>query len=551
MRIPLRLTCSLAACLASALPLAAQATTVVIPGTAPPAGRGPQLEVAPAAVLTNGIVERDGDLALFVSEASSGPGGSDLNGDGDVNDRVLALLDGASGQLEVTDLDGRFLAVGDGFVAVHRYESDSETDFDGDGNLDDQAIFVRDLATGTTTNLGIDTVSLYVAEGDLLAFRGRTPFLRLFFYTHSTGVVTQIGEDTIDVVVSPQGVAFTQWEAGGPDLNGDGDTQDFVPQVLLPDLTTQFNTGVVSSRLLGFVGSKLVFRAREVALERDVDGDGALDDDVLFVYDSASASRRTAGVIADEFSAEVQLRDGRLFFRQSEAFAGDLNGDGDVLDRILVAYDVASETTSVSGLAARFVDFEAPHALAFLVEEDAAQDANGDGDQLDHVALIWDVGAGSHVNLGRATLPSLPGGIGPRRAVYLTSEFAEGVDRNGDGDIFDQYVEVYDRLSGFSRGFDKPAGSDALRSGDQRRGFLFRVIESATTGDLNGDGDLHDGVVHVMDFASGAVTNSGLAGTFSAHVRGRRFAFVGIESGTDLNGDGDGDDQVLVVGRLP
>ena len=87
------------------------------------------------------------------------------------------------------------------------------------------------------------------------------------------------------------------------------------------------------------------------------------------------------------------------------------------------------------------------------------------------------------------------------------------------------------------------------------------VSETAFGGDLNGDGDTLDSVVHVSRAADGVTVNLGLAasrtcqgiffcGPFQPVVGGTTVALVvgeGAQGETDLNGDGDTFDDVLFV----
>ncbi|MEQ1894922.1 MAG: hypothetical protein ABL998_20460, partial [Planctomycetota bacterium] len=93
------------------------------------------------------------------------------------------------------------------------------------------------------------------------------------------------------------------------------------------------------------------------------------------------------------------------------------------------------------------------------------------------------------------------------------------------------------------------------RSGGLR---LLEVHETRQGLDLNGDGDLFDPLACVADLERGEVTNTGLSGGFphSAHsppaivTRGATLAFAVSEfesAGLDRNGDGDTLDRVLAI----
>src|SRR4029077_15176143 len=77
----------------------------------------------------------------------------------------------------------------------------------------------------------------------------------------------------------------------------------------------------------------------------------------------------------------------------------------------------------------------------------------------------------------------------------------------------------------------------------------FLANEPSQNQDLNGDGDINDDVVQVMNSATGAVTNAGLATQQPTPPGGKQFlqvsadpvAFLANEpsQNQDLNGDGD------------
>ena len=113
------------------------------------------------------------------------------------------------------------------------------------------------------------------------------------------------------------------------------------------------------------------------------------------------------------------------------------------------------------------------------------------------------------------------------RLVFQVPESDQGgTDLNGDGDAGDVV---------------------ALEGG----GLAIHVPEFDQGGDLNGDGDMIDEVVHIWDRATGVSTNLGLAGglVYPVALGEGHFEFLVSEysQGADLNGDGDTIDNVLHV----
>jgi hypothetical protein len=226
----------------------------------------------------------------------------------------------------------------------------------------------------------------------------------------------------------------------------------------------------------------------------------------------------------------------------------------------------------------------APGAV-FVQDEATASDLNGDGDTTDYVVQIRnEKGALTNLRLAvsmvcRGTLsppfescqPVLPVTDGSIVA-FLVGESAQGLDLNGDGEMSDDVLHVYDmkhallvttRLTAAravgrdtsSYSFPVPpvvsGGGVALLVGETEQGNI----------DLNRDGDANDDVLHILEPKSLATLNLSLAsastvGPFGAHnpvalqVEHQMVNFVAgePEQGTaDLNSDGDALDQVPYV----
>src|SRR5262249_34870442 len=149
----------------------------------------------------------------------------------------------------------------------------------GDGDTDDSVVHVYDVATGTTTNLGLaNTISFEGASivtggsGNLVAFTvnefdqghtdlngdGEVGFDRfqadtvIHPYDAPPGTTTNLGlAITVGLTVTVAGVsedlvAFSVSESdhGGADLNGDGDTYDQVVHVYNAGTGTTTNLGL-------------------------------------------------------------------------------------------------------------------------------------------------------------------------------------------------------------------------------------------------------------------------------------------------------------------
>ena len=393
-------------------------------------------------------------VAIDVGEFSTG---ADLNGDGDLIDNVTHVYDGtATTNLRLASSVG----LTGSLLAMTVFESaQGGTDRNGDGDGNDMVLAVHDGKTGTTTNLGL-AVSLVLNDGRWIAFL--------------------VGEAA----------------QAGTDLNGDGDVADMV----------------------------------------------------LHLYDSVSRQVRNTGLAAP---SGFSLVGGRVAIRVSESAQGasDLNNDGDTTDGVLHLYDAATGTTENVGLAAaprvyddgRFVSFAIPEV------EQSARDLNGDGDTRDSVLHVLDTGNGSVANVGRAVSPSALQ-VAAGRVAFDVYEPHQSADLNGDGDQFDVVADVYEAATGTLRDLRLASGGFAVELDDTAAAFA--VSESGQAGtDLNGDGDAADSVIHLLRTADGTITNTRLASNAPLSVRaGLIAALVNEEQqGADLNGDGDAADFVAHV----
>src|SRR5205823_6975778 len=117
----------------------------------------------------------------------------------------------------------------------------------------------------------------------------------------------------------------------------------------------------------------------------------------------------------------------------------------------------------------------------------AGPDFNGDGDAVDEVVHLWP-GTGAPLNLGRAATAVA---LSPERVVALVSERDEGgADRNGDFDVDDAVLEVYDR-AGASWATTAQAADAAGVVGSN---VVYIQPESGQGVDRDGDSDLVDRV---------------------------------------------------------
>ncbi|HUG74504.1 MAG TPA: hypothetical protein VMM81_02380 [Acidimicrobiia bacterium] len=487
----------------------------------------------------------DGRLAINVVEFFEGV---DLNGDGDLSDRVVHVYDPVTGTLANVGLAPNpggplGVALDGGGLAISVYEPWQGADLNGDGDLFDTVVHVHDPATGTTTNLGI---------------------------VNSRSIVERLHDGAFGLNLSEV--------THGIDFNGDGDTDDGrVAHIHDPATGITTNLGLAIVGLPTAVGSDSVaLFVSELGQGEDLNGDGdigglgefgPIDDFVLHLHDQVTGITTNLGVDGIGLTwlsgGVPRLPGGAFIFLAAELLIDvDLNGDGDTVDLVVHVHDPTTGATTNLGLEF-FSDEESPGyavlddgRLAFTVREfRQGADLNGDGDLGDSVAHVYDPATGTTVSTGLGSNAEALVGLGGDVVALLVIEMLEGVDLNGDGDIFDPVVHLMDLSTGelVNTGI---AGQVLLQLTDGT--LAITASESNNGEDLNGDGDTSDHVTVVYNPATGQTANVGIAGLPWRNLDletgvppttdpwpGDEFLLMAWEpmQGIDLNGDGDTNDH--------
>jgi hypothetical protein len=256
--------------------------------------------------------------------------------------------------------------------------------------------------------------------------------------------------DVVALQIRGDFVSFLSPEAsqGNRDLNGDGDTTDFVLHIAdLSSLTTRntrlsgtFAYRSVYAPLFPSTDGRVIVPVREsLQGNSDLNRDGDTRDMVLQSLDLRAGQARNTGIaVATEpmrmfgpnpvaggfFEFPLLVRgQGFVSFLVAETTV-DLNSDGDLTDRVLHLLDIETSTLTNTGLAGGsnvprpILSFDSD--FAFAGTPDFAP-------------------FGSFLPLGNEPVPAGPG-IGDAYA-FLVSEADQGnVDLNGDGDTDDQVV---------------------------------------------------------------------------------------------------------------
>lgn len=322
------------------------------------------------------------------------------------------------------------------------------------------------------------------------------------------------------------------------------------------------------------VDGNLAFFVSELEQGRtDLNGNGFIGDHVVHVRNKTTGAVRNLGLSGDIFvrpaSDELDNYGTLITFAAEESRDGDLNGDGDATDYVLIVYDFATDAlwNTRHALAVGF----SPH-LSYFVNagtvlgivgeaEHGGVDLNDDGDAADKVLYFFDPAGETFANTGFAVGADYETLGFYRRWIGLAvTEAGQGsVDLNGDGDELDRVLHVHDLQTGTTVNTGLATQDFAVATGE----MLLLIRESEQGGvDRNGDGDTADSVAHVLHLATGTLTNTGLDGNFfsvdlpgfNSQVDGTLGAFIVSEArqgGTDLNGDGDALDNIVHRIDLP
>lgn len=371
------------------------------------------------------------------------------------------------------------------------------------------------------------------------------------------------GYAVADVATSPDLVAFQVVEAnqGAQSLNGDLDTGDEVIHVLDTVSGQVRNLGLAGGRPV-VDGALVAFAVPEGDQgNTDLNGDGDTTDTVWHVYNARTGITSSLGLAVSEWDLKVSDPLVLAYVSEAGQNATDLNGDTDSTDWVAHAYDAESSTTNNMALAVQVSAasrFDAEDGIAAFFVDEADQnntDLNGDSDAVDLVLHVYDVSTDVLTNTQLASYSSGPEvELEDGKAVVRVNEFAQGsTSLNGDGDVIDNVLFVHDvgTAAQANVGYECASASfDGTHSFAVDAGLVvFRYSEAGQGVNGNGDADMNDAVYAVYDIAAATLTNTGFAGPqYSLALDGGYAAFLVVESqqgNTDLNGDADTDDWVL------
>ena len=456
----------------------------------PPAGKPTRVHIDEIG-LAGGVLDAGGRaMALSVSESSQGL--TDLNGDGDTVDNVLFVYDALTGAT-IAPAVAMISAEVRGATVFHQIGEKQNVlqDLNGDGDLDDFVMFAFHVETQTSTSsrlsvnrnvatvqnafaLSPDEIVLLVSEpGEGVDLNGDGDVFDrvLHHWNLAAGKISNLGLDVSGAVVIDGSVAFFRVdESPGLDLNGDGDFVDSVLHLFKPATGLVANLRLACSRdPVARDGLVAIFVSERFQGMQDLNGDGDVADVVLSVGHVPSATVISLGLAVGEaqqfgphgftvFAPIAKVGADHVAFQVDEAAQGgaDLNGDGDASDQVLFLYSHSAGATENMGLPAFEYELD-DDLLAFEVLESAhgATDLNENGAVQDLVVFTHGFRSGTTENLGLAKtsgpiIVHQAFQVRNGRTAFQVSEPDQGVDLNGDGDVSDPVLHVFDVRSGLT-----------------------------------------------------------------------------------------------------
>lgn len=525
-------------------------------------------------------------LAYLASEGSTG---KDLNGDGDEIDAVAIRVHTKSRTRTNVRVAAESIAWLDRTLFVAVDEARDDTDWSGDGFLDDLVLlylpsadssptYLRDLDATHATPMAVVGSRLLLATSDTPTVAGETNLAYVTVSTTGAAPDPETPVTTSIVDAGGDGVSCSIWKVEGGiafltmdegldgELNGDGDADDAHVLALLD----QAGAVVTSTGLA-------------------VDPAGPVD--VL-----ADAGDYTIAFLVDESDQGANLNDPALFdpsWQPGNCFGfSDVDLDDQVLHWCLYSGLIGSGAVVNTGLVGGGDPTEFVYALKSgsrkyvgCVSQEADEgagvgcDLNGDGD--------WDDRIFRWVEATDPFAPALPvtddakllavadavpgyggdstGGVVALDQVWvlLVDEAADGRDHDGDPGTDSRLVAAHKPTNvgqgwNFAHGTSNPGPvsvSWMASSPRTRASFVAALSEASLDSDLNGDGDLADSVPTFPEVQSGSTLkfpgigiacDSDDAGIVSANGIGF-FRLSEAEDGqNDYNGDGDFGDPMLV-----
>jgi len=221
-----------------------------------------------------------GNIIAFPTYESVASG--DLNGDGDMDDSVIRYFDLTTNNLANTGVVGWGASIYGDIIAFSTFESQAAQDLNGDGDAQDSVIRYYNISSNTVVNTGAGGWWPTIYK-DIIAFESHyVTYTAITYYNISDGTLVDTKIDGRMVSVHGNIIAFTTPEADYEvgDLNGDGDSEDWVVRYYDVSTKTLVNTGAegVDPSVYEDI---IAFETCEENVGKDLNNDGDTADNVI------------------------------------------------------------------------------------------------------------------------------------------------------------------------------------------------------------------------------------------------------------------------------
>jgi len=206
----------------------------------------------------------------------------DLNGDGDKDDSVIRYYDLSTKVLNNTRNVGWGASIYGDIIAFSTFESQVAQDLNGDGDTDDSVIRYYNVSSGSVVNTGAEGwwSMLY---GNIIAFEAHyRTYTAITYYNISDGSLVDTKIDGRMACVYGNLIVFSTPEAdyGVGDLNGDGDSEDWIIRYYDVSTRTLVNLGVEGINPSAYENI-IAFETYEKDVGADLNNDGDINDHII------------------------------------------------------------------------------------------------------------------------------------------------------------------------------------------------------------------------------------------------------------------------------
>lgn len=521
---------------------------------------------------TTPLVLAGKNLFFLASEATSGAGGTDFNGDGDKIDAIAVAVDTLANTEDVLDvaaLDGDW-ASNELYLTVS--EAADGRDWNGDTDQTDTVLlhwsktanvltFVDELHSNNAKQAIAFGSNLFYSSSVLLPGPGMTNLYRIAASAPTTLVMVEstdpIAELEVELLAQEEGLFFLGLDevSNGRDLNGDADSTDDAVLALLDGTIT---TGEIRSTEKALDDDSGPFRARRTTTSDWQVGflvsEAQQGNTNLNLPGSFAPNWQPTQCVAD---ADADTNDNVLHFLRFAAWNAD-----PLVAPVRNTGLVGKDKIAIANGFIATISAEA---------DEGGCDLNQDGDAFDDVVRWTQIVTGTDpiLPLTLATnlraLSSLPGGTHSlaeldSRLVISVSESDDDFDIDGDGDTDKELLGWLSPANSstpwdFTHGSNNSSfvGASWMNENRERSRLLVAYQESVNNEQINStDTDSTDSVPTFADFSGSTLFFPGVAIALRADNAGMRLGknqcFYRVSEAADnrdWNGDTDKTDYIL------